>query len=184
MNADKKVIFATAGDVEEAHKAGTDFLASLCGAKAIPADVVITTNGGYPLDQNVYQAVKGMTAAEATVKNGGVIIMMAKSDDGIGGEHFYRQLADESDIDKTMALFMARNKAQTVPDQWQTQVFLRVLKKAKVIYISEMDAEVIEKMHMIPAKSIAEAMEKARKLLNKNKVSITAIPDGISVIVK
>ena len=184
LNAEKEVIYAVAGDAEKAHKEGTDFLLKLCKAESKEADIVISTNGGYPLDQNVYQAVKGMTAAEATVKDGGVIIMMAKSDDGIGGEHFYHQLADESDIDKTMALFMARNKAQTVPDQWQTQVFLRVLKKAKVIYISEMDAEVIEKMHMIPAKSIAEAIEKARKLLNKNKVSITAIPDGISVIVK
>lgn len=68
LNADKEVIFATAGDVEEAHKKGTDFLSLQCGAKAVSADIVISTNGGYLLDQNMYQAVKGMTAAEATVK--------------------------------------------------------------------------------------------------------------------
>ncbi|MBR2025428.1 MAG: nickel-dependent lactate racemase, partial [Clostridia bacterium] len=127
LNGDKEVIYATAGDCVEAHKKGTDFLSSLCGAKACESDVVITTNGGYPLDQNVYQAVKGMTAGEATVKKDGVIIILAKSNDGIGGDHFYHQLADEKDISKTMKTFLDRGRNQTVPDQWQTQILLRIL---------------------------------------------------------
>lgn len=184
LNEDKKVIYAVAGHYKEAHKAGTDFLSSLCGAKANEADVVISTNGGYPLDQNVYQAVKGMTAAEATVKKGGVIIMIAKSNDGIGGDHFYHQLADESDINKTMNIFLKRGRNETVPDQWQTQILLRVLMHATVIYISEMDDSVVEKMHMIPAHSIDEALNKARGILNKTDLKIVAIPDGVSVIVQ
>lgn len=83
LNSEKEVIFAAAGDCESAHKKGTDFIQSLCSVNAVEADVVITTNGGYPLDQNIYQAVKGMTAAEATVRKGGVIIMLAASNDGI-----------------------------------------------------------------------------------------------------
>ena len=67
LNGDKKIIYATAGDCELAHKNGTDFLSSLCGAKAYESDVVITTNGGYPLDQNMYQAVKGMISADSVV---------------------------------------------------------------------------------------------------------------------
>lgn len=184
LNGDKKVIYATAGDCVEAHKKGTDFLSSLCGAKACESDVVITTNGGYPLDQNVYQAVKGMTAGEATVKKDGVIIILAKSNDGIGGDHFYHQLADEKDITKTMKTFLDRGRNQTVPDQWQTQILLRILMYAKVIYVSEVEDEIIEKMHMTPAHSIEEAIEKAKKLLNKNDITITAIPDGVSVIVQ
>ncbi len=184
LNAEKEVIYAVAGDAEAAHKAGTDFLSGLCQAEAIPADIVITTNGGYPLDQNVYQAVKGMTAAEATVKQSGVIIMLARCNDGIGGDHFYRQLAQEPDIDKTMALFLSRGKEQTVPDQWQTQVFLRVLKKATVIFLSEMDDATIREMHMLPAKTMEEALQKAKAILNKENPNIVAIPDGISVIVK
>ena len=155
-----------------------------CGAKAVYSDIVISTNGGYPLDQNVYQAVKGMTAAEATVKQGGVIIMIASSSDGIGGEHFYHQLADEEDINKTMDIFMNRKRNETVPDQWQTQIMLRVLMRAKVIYISQMADEMIEKLHMIPAHSIDEAIAKAKKILGKNDVTITAIPDGVSVVVR
>lgn len=184
LNAEKEVIFAVAGDTEAAHKAGTDFLSGLCGVEAQPADIVITTNGGYPLDQNIYQAVKGMTAAEATVKQDGVIIMLARSNDGTGGDHFYHQMADEPDIDKTIALFLSRGKNQTAPDQWQSQVLLRVLKKATVIYVSEMDDETIEKMHMIPAKTIADGLVKAKEILKTENAKIVAIPDGISVIVK
>ncbi len=184
LNAEKEVIFATAGDPFKAHRAGTDFLSSLCGAKATPSDVVISTNGGYPLDQNVYQAVKGMTAAEATVKKGGVIIMLAASLDGIGGDHFYHQLADEPDIQKTMDLFLSRGRGETVPDQWQTQILLRILMHAHVVYISECSDDVIEKMHMTPAHSIEEALQKAKAILGKEDVTVAAIPDGVSVIVK
>ena len=184
LNDKKEVIFATAGECEAAHKNGTDFLRAHCGVRAREADVVITTNGGYPLDQNVYQAVKGMTAGEATVKKGGVIIMLAKSNDGIGGDHFYHQLCDEPDINKTMALFLSRGRGETVPDQWQTQVLLRVLLHARVIYISEMADDLVEKMHLIPAHSIDEALDKARTLLGKDDITITAIPDGVSVIVE
>ena len=184
LNSEKKVIYAVAGDVEKAHKKGTDFLSAECGAKAVFSDIVISTNGGYPLDQNVYQAVKGMTAAEATVKEGGVIIMLAASGDGIGGDHFYHQLADEADIEKTMATFLARGRGETVPDQWQTQIMIRVLMRARVIYVSEMEDALVEKMHMIPAHSIADAIKKAKELVGKDDATITAIPDGVSVVVR
>ena len=184
LNGEKKPIYAVAGSLEQAHKKGTDFLASLCGAEAEPADIVISTNGGYPLDQNVYQAVKGMTAAEAAVKEGGVIIMLSQAGDGIGGDHFYHQLADEKDIHKTMEIFLSRGRNETVPDQWQTQIFLRVLEKAKVIFLSDVEDSLVEDMHMIPAKSLPEAMEMAKKLVNKENPTVTAIPDGVAVMVK
>ena len=184
LNADKEIIFATAGECEGAHKKGTDFISSLCGVKACEADIVITTNGGYPLDQNAYQAVKGMTAGEATVKKNGVIIMLADSSDGIGGDHFYHQLANEKDINKTMDIFLKRERWETVPDQWQTQVLLRVLMHASVIYISTLDDKVVERLHLIPAHSIDEALNKAKKILGNSSPKIVAIPDGVSVIVE
>lgn len=184
LNGEKQVIYAVAGDLEKAHKKGTDFLFGLCGAETSLADIVISTNGGYPLDQNVYQAVKGMTAAEAAVKEGGVIIMLAESGDGIGGDHFYRQLADEPDINITMDLFLNRGRNETVPDQWQTQIFIRVLQKAKVIYVSQVESETVKKLHMIPASNLEEAMEKAKQLIGKENPTITAIPDGVAVMVK
>lgn len=183
LNSKKEPIYAVAGDLEEAHKKGTDFISSLCAVKAIPADIVISTNGGYPLDQNVYQAVKGMTAAEATVKEGGIIIMLSASSDGVGGEHLYHQLADEPDINKTMELFLSRHRNETETDQWQSQILLRIMMKSKVIYVSDLDDELIKEMHMIPAKSLQEAVALAKSMSDKENPTITAIPDGISVIV-
>jgi len=183
IDANKKAIFSVAGDAEEAHKKGCEFLSSLCKVEAKPSDIVISTNGGYPLDQNIYQAVKGMTAAEACVKQDGVIIMIAKSNDGIGGDKFYHQLADESDINKTMDLFLSRDRGNTVADQWQTQIFLRVLQKATVIYISDVDDKIISDMHMIPSSSVEDAIKKAESILNNPNATINAIPDGVSIMV-
>ena len=183
INANKEAVFAVAGDMEQAHRTGCDFLNGLCCVCAKPADIVITTNGGYPLDQNIYQAVKGMTAAEATVKSGGVIIMLARSNDGHGGEAFFNQMADNPDIEKTLAQIMKRDRNKTERDQWQTQIFIRILKHAKIIYISEADDEMVRMLHMIPAHSLQEAMELAEKMLGNTKAKVTAIPDGVGVIV-
>jgi len=183
LDGNKKVIHAVAGDPEQAHAAGCAFLLELCKAAPKMADIAISTNGGYPLDQNVYQAVKGMTAAEATVKEGGVVIMLAQSGDGHGGEHFYKQLAEEPDIDKTIARFLSRGRNETVPDQWQAQILLRILKRAKVLYLSEMPDEAVKAMHMTPIHSLEEGLELAREYLGNPNATITAIPDGISVMV-
>jgi len=183
LDGNKKVIHTVAGDPEQAHAAGCAFLLELCKAAPKMADIVISTNGGYPLDQNVYQAVKGMTAAEATVKEGGVIIMLAQSGDGHGGEHFYNQLSGEPDIHKTMARFLSRGRNETTPDQWQTQILLRILKRAKVLYLSEMPDEMVQAMHMTPIHSLEEGLDLARKHLNNPDATVTAIPDGISVMV-
>ena len=182
INEKKEAIYAVAGDLELAHRAGCDFLSSLCKVDAKPADIAISTNGGYPLDQNIYQAVKGMTAAEATVKKGGVIIMLAKSNDGHGGKDFYHQMADEPDIEKTLAAFLRRGKNETEPDQWQTQIFIRVLQKASVIYLSDAPDDMVKGLHMIPVHSMEEAMKKAEAIAGRD-ASVTVIPDGVAVMV-
>ena len=183
LNENKQVIHAVAGDLEQAHRAGCTFLEGLCGVKAVPADIVITTNGGYPLDQNIYQAVKGMTAAEAMVKEGGVIIMLAKSNDGHGGEAFCREMMAGDDMDALMAGILSRGRDQTLADQWQAQILIRILQKAKIIYISEAADELVRNLHMTPANSIGEAIELANQMLDKKDAAVTVIPDGVGVIV-
>lgn len=183
LDENKKVIYAVAGDVEQAHKIGCDFLSSQCKVSPAEADIVISTNGGYPLDQNIYQAVKGMTAAEATVKQNGVIIMLAKSNDGYGGDSFYHLLADEKDINKTMRQFLSQNRNETIPDQWEAQILIRILQKATVLYMSDMNDEDIRAVHMIPIHSVEEGIEKAKEILGNDKPTITVIPDGIAVMV-
>ena len=183
INAEKEAIFAVAGDVEKAHAKGCEFLSGLCKVQAVPADIAVTTNGGYPLDQNIYQAVKGMTAAEATVKKDGVIIMLAKSNDGHGGDEFFKTFNEADDIQKVLDLFMSRGRNETEPDQWQSQIFIRVLQKAKVIYVSDAPEDMVKGLHLIPAKTVDEAMAKAQEILGNDKATVTVIPDGVSVMV-
>jgi nickel-dependent lactate racemase len=183
INADKDIVYAAAGDCELAHKAGREFLLDKCRVAPRPADIAIAGNGGWPLDQNIYQAVKGMTAAEATVRPGGVIIMLAESADGHGGAEFYKTFAEEKDLDRMLDAFMKTPKAETRADQWQSQIFARVLKHAAVIYISGAPDGMVRELRMIPAHSIPEALGLAERLLGNPQASIVAIPDGVSVIV-
>ena len=184
IDAKHDPVFAVAGDCDLAHRAGREFLASKCQVDAVPADIVISTNGGYPLDQNIYQSVKGMTAAEATVKEGGVIIMLSKASDGHGGKSFHETFRDEKDLNRMMQTFLDRGPDETIIDQWQSQIFARLLLKATVIFISSCDDQLGEDMHMIPAHSVEEAMEKAKEIVKKEDYTVTVIPDGVSVIVK
>ena len=183
INSNKEPIFAVAGDAEQAHDAGCTFLAGKCRVKSILSDIVITTNGGYPLDQNIYQAVKGMTAAEANVRKGGVIIMLARSNDGHGGKEFYKTFSEEKDLDRMLQTFLKTPKEKTRIDQWQSQIFARVLKHATVIYISDAPDGMVRNLHMTPAHTIEEAIAKATSILQNPSAAITAIPDGIAVMV-
>ena len=183
LNGEKQTIHAVAGEPCQAHAAGCAFLENLCGVPETPADIVITTNGGYPLDQNIYQAVKGMTAAEATVKPGGVIIMLSKSNDGHGGDAFCKEMMANNRMDKLMAGILSRGRGETLPDQWQAQIMIRVLQKARLIYISDAADDLVRSLHMTPAHSLNEAMRLAEVLLQNPKATVTVIPDGVSVIV-
>lgn len=183
INAEKKVIHCVAGDLERAHEAGTEWLKDYAGVDRVEGDIVLTSNGGYPLDQNIYQAVKSMTAAEACVRQDGVIIVASESSDGVGGDGFLRSFREQPDENKMMEEFLATPKEETIADQWQSQIFARVLLRARVIYISEVEDQIVKDLHMIPAKDLNEALEKAYDIVGKDS-RITVIPDGIAVIVK
>ena len=183
IDAAHEPIFSVAGDCDAAHRAGREFLSSKCRVAAVPADIAISTNGGYPLDQNIYQSVKGMTAAEATVKQGGVIVMFAESADGHGGASFHKTFRDEPDLERMMRTFLARRPEETIIDQWQSQILARVLLKAKVVFVSACDDQTVRDMHMIPAHSPEEALDKAKALVGRPDYTVTVIPDGVAVIV-
>jgi nickel-dependent lactate racemase len=183
LDSDKKVIAAFAGHFDQAHLAGVDFLSGLCGVPSTPADIVVAANGGYPLDQNIYQAVKGMTAAEANLKPGGVLIMAARCEDGHGAEGFYQTFKAEKDLRRMMEAFLARDKGQTVPDQWQSQILARILLKHQVVMVTEAPRQMVEEFQFKWAPDLRAALETADALIGHDRGSITAIPDGVGVIV-
>ncbi len=182
INAKHQVVGAFAGDCEQAHLAGTEFLKGLCQARKVPADIVITTNNGYPLDQNIYQAVKGMTAAEATCKEGGVIIMAAACNDGHGGESFMKTMTQDISAAEILQKIEATPKQDTVPDQWESQILARIQSRFHVVLVSSADPILVTAMKMHPAKDLPHALQIAENLLGREG-SITVIPEGISSII-
>jgi nickel-dependent lactate racemase len=189
LDADKKIIAAFAGDADKAHRRGCEFLRNLAGVKALPADIVITGNGGYPLDQNLYQAVKCMTSAEASINPGGVIVVASECSDGHGGAAFYDTFKDTRSPEEVMRSICARGRGETLPDQWQIQIFMRILLKHRVIMAASVPPETIEHLGMIPApmggtSPLDAALAAAEKILGNHGASVTVIPDGVSVIVE
>ena len=101
--------------------------------------------------------------------------------DGHGGEAFYNQMS--LDTKTTEKEILSRGRGETLPDQWMTQILIRIQNRASVILISDAPDQMIKDMHMTPAHSIGEALEIAKKMLGKTAPTITAIPDGVSVMV-
>ena len=183
INARHEVMGAFAGDCELAHLAGVDFLRGLCQCPRTEADIVITTNNGYPLDQNIYQSVKGMTAGEATCKEGGVIIMAAACNDGHGGVSFLNTMTQNLTPAEILARIEATPKADTVPDQWESQILARILSRFHVVLVSQADPELVKSMKMHPAEDLRQALQIAEELLGRPG-TVTVIPEGISTIIK
>ncbi|MBE5992442.1 MAG: nickel-dependent lactate racemase [Paenibacillaceae bacterium] len=184
IDSEKNIINAFAGDSEQAHAEGCKFVMDLAEVKAVKADIAITSNGGYPLDQNVYQSVKGMTAAEAVCKEGGVIIMVSACNDGHGGKSFYENLANAKSPDEVLNRVMKTGRTETIPDQWEFQILARILIKHTVILVSDLcDPEMIKKMHMQHAYTFEEALKRAFEIKGSD-ADITVIPDGVGVVVK
>lgn len=183
LDGEHRVIGAFAGDIHAAHEAGCSFVRELAGVRAVDCDVAITTNGGYPLDQNIYKVVKGMTAAEATLGDGGVIIAVAGCADGHGGEGFFDSIAGSDPAEFEQAC-IDRPKDQTLPDQWTAQIFARILAHHPVILVTDLcDHEMIRAMHMTPAVSVDEAVQLAFDFKGPD-ARFAIIPDDLGVVVQ
>lgn len=186
IDEDKKVAAAFAGDPVQAHEAGCAFLKPYCQVTVKEkTPIVITSNGGAPLDQNIYQTVKGLCTADAAAQEGGVIIICAECADGTGGEDFYQALKNCSSIPKLLEDIRATPMDATVPDQWQYQILARILEKKRVIYVTEKKwKQVIRDMKMDYAPTLEEALSLAKRLTGTTDTGrITVIPNGISVFV-
>jgi len=166
----------------EAHRQAVDFLNRYTNVKLRNyADIVITSNGGYPSDRDLYQCVKGIATAERVVKDKGTIIIAAECRDGLGKHEEFKRLMQEADSPEQVLGEIKEN--EPFYDQWQVQVLARVLKKANVIAVTNgVKHEVIREMMMEPASSLEEALDFAIKKGPRKKPRIAAIPEGPHVI--
>lgn len=182
INNRQEIIHAVAGNPQLAHQAGCDFLSRLATVAAIPSPIVMTTNDGYPLDQNIYQAVKGISAAAATCEEGGVIICVACCADGHGGKDFFESFSQAQNPREILTHIRGRDRKKTLLDQWESQILARILHHFTVILVTQAPREMVEAMMMKWAPDVETALEMARSIKGDGK--ITVIPYGVSVIVQ
>jgi len=175
LNERRDITGVFAGDLTEAHRVGCEFVRN-SAMQAVDGlfDIVITTNSGYPLDQNLYQAVKGMSAAARIVKKGGAIIIAAECRAGVpGGSAFEALLRKARDPEDILALI-----AQTTyAEQWQAQIQALIQRKARIFLHSSLGDEVIRGAHLLPARDIAAVV--AQLLAEYGPAArIAALPQG------
>jgi nickel-dependent lactate racemase len=175
LNERRAITGVFSGDLIAAHKVGIEFVRK-SAMRPVDGlyDVVITTNSGYPLDQNLYQSVKGMSAAARIVKKGGAIIIAAECRAGIpDGSPFQQILARAKDPEDILAL-IAR---ETYPEQWQGQIQALIQRKARIFLHSSLPAEAVRAAHLIPVADIAELVGKLQGEAGR-ELSIAALPQG------
>ncbi|MBS7653496.1 MAG: nickel-dependent lactate racemase [Candidatus Bathyarchaeia archaeon] len=182
IDRNHKITGVFAGDIFKAHLEGVKFLDAHVKVKSPSrADIVITSNGGYPLDRDLYQAVKGMATGELIVRRGGVIVIFAECIDGIGRGHenFYQLIAETKNPEETLERI---RREEPIKDQWEAQILAQILKKTNVILVTKnIKHSLIEEMHMIPASNSEEALEEAYRLAGRNS-RIAVVPEGPYVI--
>ncbi|NCB52230.1 MAG: nickel-dependent lactate racemase [Clostridia bacterium] len=181
LDGEKKIVAAFAGDLEQAHAEGVSFIRSLSQCPGITGDIVVTSNGGYPLDQNLYQSPKAVATAEACAGGDGVIIMVCSCVDGMGGTNFARlsTMGPPEEIDAFLSKIPPK---ESIPEQWCSQIYARILKKHKVILVTTfLSPEEVRSVNMIPAKTPDEALKIAYEIKGKD-AGVVVIPDGVSVL--
>ena len=181
LDGQKKIIAAWAGDLEKAHAEGVAFIRKWSQCPSITGDIVVTSNGGYPLDQNLYQSPKAVATAEACAGEDGVIIMCCSCADGMGGTHF-EKLITMGTVDEIDGYLSKIPPKETIPEQWCPQIYARILKKHPVILVTTyLKPEEVRKANMIPASTPDEALEIAYQMKGRD-ASVVVIPDGVSVL--
>jgi len=182
LNKNKEITGVFAGNLRAAHKAGCKFVRE---SAMVPVDklydIVITSNSGYPLDLNIYQTVKGMSAAAQVVKTGGTIIIAAECWDGIPSNSDYETiLKSVGSVDELME-FITRSEEE-LKDTWQIYYQALIQQKANVFIFSKiLDNKTIRQALFNPVNDISELV---RELVLKSgpETSICVIPEGPQTI--
>jgi nickel-dependent lactate racemase len=165
------------GDVIAAHDKGCAFAKQTAMARCTRAyPVVITSNSGYPLDQNLYQAVKGMSAAAQIVEDGGLIVVVARCNDGFP-EHgnFKRFLFDYAGPQAFLDALFSPGFARQ--DQWQNQLLALIQLKARIAVYSELQPQELQRAHFEPITELTAYVHAATAGL-PDTAAVAVLPEG------
>lgn len=178
LNADRQITGVFGGDLLAAHRAGCTFVRE----QAMVAvdglyDIVVTTNSGYPLDQNLYQCVKGMSAARQIVRQGGAIILAGACQDGLPDHGRYAELLRAAGSPRGV-LEMVAQPGFEAQDQWQVQVQALIQEHADVyVYSDGLADRQIEEALFRPCRNIEATVCMLRETLGAD-ARLCVLPEG------
>ncbi|MGA7127013.1 MAG: nickel-dependent lactate racemase [Chthoniobacterales bacterium] len=177
LNESREITGVFSGHLISAHREGCDFVRQTAMQKVTaPYEVVVTTNSGYPLDQNLYQAVKGMSAAARIVRKGGTIIIASECSDGVPNGSPYERLLKHSDSFEALFRYIT-DPTREEPEQWQVIVQMVIQRRAEVLVYSGLSDEKVSEAKLQPCHDIAQAV---RERLDRagDGARIAVLPQG------
>ena len=158
MDPEHRITGVFCGDLRKAHKEGAAFVKQTAMTPVEGEfDAVITTNSGYPLDMNLYQSVKGMSAAARIAKSGAPIIIAAECSDGIPDHGLFRQMLKQFSSPREVYDHIMNND-RIEQDQWQIQILAKILLEHPVYVYSKLEDEQVRDCMIIPTHDIAETV--------------------------
>ena len=177
LNEQRDITNVFAGDILEAHRAGCAFVKdSAMQPVEQPFDIVVTTNSGYPLDLNLYQGVKGMSAGARVLKEGGTLILAAECREGVpGGSPLDELLRSAGSIEEILTMLSTPGFVR--PEQWQAQIQALVQRKAEVLVHSLLDEKTVAACHL---KSCPDISAEVARRLNAvgPETRVAVLPQG------
>ena len=178
VDDEHRILDAVAGDLTAAHRAGCERVARR-GMVSIPhqADIVVASTGGYPKDINFYQSHKALKNAQNFVRDGGIIILLAESSEGIGQEIFEQWLLRDETPDETIA----RLKKEFVFGGHVATSVAMIRKRAEIFLVSELPDEVTRRGGMTPFNNPQDALESAYEKLGEES-QVIVLPQAGSVL--
>ncbi len=182
LNRDKRITAVFSGDFDEAHARGCDYVKQHAMVSVDePFDLVITGNSGYPLDLNMYQSVKGMSAAAQVTKPGGAIILAADCWDGIPDHGQYGKLLASADTTAEL-LELVRKPGFSVQDSWQAHIHALLCQRFDVHFYSDnLSDSQISSAFMKPCRDIRKTVKEAMRDAG-GRIHICVLPEGPQTI--
>jgi len=177
LNEQREITGVFAGDLLGAHKEGIEFVrrAAMQKVKA-PFEIVVTTNSGYPLDLNLYQGVKGMSAGARIIQEGGTLILACECREGIPpGSPLEKLLQRGRSSEEILALLSTPGFVH--PEQWQAQIQALIQRRAQVLLHSSLAEEVVRRAFLTPCPDIGAVVRQKLEQLGP-KARVAVLPQG------
>ena len=158
LNELRQITGVFAGDLIAAHRVGIEWVRrSAMQRVEVPFDVVVTTNSGYPLDLNLYQGIKGMSAGARILREGGLLILACECSEGVPSKSdFERVLHTAANPAEILTLLAGSGPAR--PEQWQAQIQAIIQSKARVQLYSGLPDAMVRAAHLTPCRDIGAAV--------------------------